>query len=84
MRTPSPGRLVPLLLGVLALAGCGGGGGGGDGGPPPAPPASDQRKASALQVFQTRPTAEWPAESMSQPPLMSSSSVMSSYWQPVG
>ena len=40
MRTPSPGRLIPLLLGVLALAGCGGGGGGGDGGPPPAPPAS--------------------------------------------
>ncbi|MBY0278004.1 phosphatase PAP2 family protein [Candidatus Binatia bacterium] len=36
---PRPARkLVPFLVGALALAGCGGGGGGG--GTPPAPPAS--------------------------------------------
>ncbi|MFN8603997.1 MAG: phosphatase PAP2 family protein [Candidatus Binatia bacterium] len=38
MRSRPTGKIVPLLFGVLALAGCGGGGGGGE--TPPAPVAS--------------------------------------------
>ena len=38
MRSRPARKIAPLLVGILALAGCGGGGGGG--GTPPAPPAS--------------------------------------------